>query len=779
MGSLALNTGLKALLAAQSKLETIGHNVSNASTPGYSRQSLEVGTSPSLWMRGLVQGTGVDAQIVRRTVDQLLETRLGSQSSLVSRLGARVGGLSELEALFRSGSAGALDQLFKGFFQSLSSLSTTPEDPLLRSNSVQAAADVGSKFQQLARGMDAMAVDTIGRVQGHLKRVNQLAESISRLNRQIVEQEAAGGPANDLRDARGLALAELATLVDTRSIEEANGAVRVLVAGQSLVTPVGYKQMEAVGDGRTRIALRVVGSTQEAAIQGGEIGGLIQLLQDSLPGMRANADRLAHQFALEMNRAHSTGVPKDGPMRFLVAENPWIDQDGDGQVSDELLNDSGLPFEVVDGALYVNVTDLASGDVVAHRVDVDAATMRTQEFVDALSRIPNLTASIDGQGRLQVQADAGFGFDFAPRIDAAPDDIQAFGGGKASLGSATAEPFALAVGDTLDLTGPLGNFTVAFQPQQFQQMGQATAAEIAAALNADASFQANGLIASAVDGSLFVQTLGAGASESFTIQGGSAAAVLGWGAGTNVVGSNLSVAPRLSGNYGGDANARWIFRPSADGTIGATPGLKIDVFDAAGSRIAQLDVGANYVPGTEIEIKDGVKVAFGLGDVSATDHDQFGVHLLADSDTSDVLAAVGLNTLFVGHDAATLGVRQALIDDPSLLAAGLGTASGDGRNLVRMLSIGDSGLAALDGLSFEGHLAQAVGDVALELSSARDASESETFLQQSLESRRDQISGVNVDEELAHMIEAQQAYSAAGEYLRVVSELTNELLNIL
>ncbi|MEO6708633.1 MAG: flagellar basal body protein, partial [Planctomycetota bacterium] len=97
MSSLALNTGLKALLAAQSRLETIGHNVSNASTPGYSRQTLEVGTSGSMRIRGLIQGTGVEAQVVRRTVDHLLQTRLTNQGSVVARLEARVSGMGEAE----------------------------------------------------------------------------------------------------------------------------------------------------------------------------------------------------------------------------------------------------------------------------------------------------------------------------------------------------------------------------------------------------------------------------------------------------------------------------------------------------------------------------------------------------------------------------------------------------------------------------------------------------------------------------------------------------------
>ena len=53
-----------------------------------------------------------------------------------------------------------------------------------------------------------------------------------------------------------------------------------------------------------------------------------------------------------------------------------------------------------------------------------------------------------------------------------------------------------------------------------------------------------------------------------------------------------------------------------------------------------------------------------------------------------------------------------------------------------------------------------------------------TEANKALEARRDELSGVNVDEELVRMIDQEQAYAAASQYLRVVSDLQNELLNI-
>jgi flagellar hook-associated protein FlgK len=779
MASLGLNTGLKALLTAQSKLETIGHNLSNASTPGYSRQSLEISSSPTLRIRGLVQGTGVQADTVRRTVDALLTARLATQTSVASRLGARVGGLSEVEALLGNSPGGGLDQLFKKFFGSLSQLSTTPDDSLLRGGAVQSAVDISDKFRQLAGGSKSLVRDTISRVELQVTQVNQLAERISRLNKQISGSEFASGTANDLRDAREQALSQLAELVDVRAVEDAGGAMRVLVGGQTLVTAVGFKQMETVGDHQTQVSLRVKGSAVDADVSGGSIGGLLSLLRHDLPDMQAKADGLARNLILELNRAHSVGLPAGGPMRFLVGANALKDQDNDGQVNDELLSRAGLDFQATKGELFVNVTNTSTGQLEKHRVPIDPDRTTVQDFLNALSAIPHLSASVDGQGRVQMQADSGYGFDFSPRLDPAPDNIGSFGGGQASLASANAEPFAIGLTDTLDFSTPLGAISVGFQPTQFQKMSQATAAELASALNADAGFQSGGLIASSVGGALVVQTVGSGTAENFTVTSGTANAALGWTPGTSVQGKSLQVSPQVSGSYSGAANDAWTFRPSGDGTIGSTVGLKINVFDKNGAQIAQLDVGSNYQPGSELEVRDGVKLAFGLGDVSQSNNDLFRLDVLADSDTADVLPALGLNTLFTGNDASTIAVRGSLIDNPSLFAASASGASGDAGNVLRLLQLGDSAISGLQGRSFDNSVADWIGGVALELSNASDAAASEDFMQQSLQSRKDQISGVNVDEELAQMIVAQQAYSAAGEYLRVVNQLSNELFNII
>ena len=138
------------------------------------------------------------------------------------------------------------------------------------------------------------------------------------------------------------------------------------------------------------------------------------------------------------------------------------------------------------------------------------------------------------------------------------------------------------------------------------------------------------------------KTAASGAAASLTVSGGTALAGLGWTAGTTVNGHDTSVGVAISGAYTGPANGHFTFVPQGDGVIGSTPGLEVDVYSASGQLVATLDVGDSYQPGTELEVDAGIRVSFGYGTLSATHNDSFRVELISDSDTSDVLAAVGL-----------------------------------------------------------------------------------------------------------------------------------------
>lgn len=785
MSSIALNTGLRALLSSQFVLETIGHNIANANTLGYSRQRVHLAASLPLQVRGLLVGNGVDASSVQRSVDQLLGRRILNQVGVEGGLVAQLGGLSELEALFAEPAENGLGGLLDGFFSSLSDLSSTPDDPILRTGAVQGALGLTTQFNLIASSLGNIQRDTGDEIGTHVDEVNVLAEQIAQLNVQIGETEATGVTANDLSDERDRALRRLADLVDIQAVEGNNGSVRVLVAGNTLVSGSRSNSMSVVRDNSNQLALQIEGSTGYLPLSGGTIGGLLTLAEAHVPAIHTELDRLARSLVLEINRVHSTGVPAKGPFTLLTGDSELEDIDGDGRVADELLSNAGLPFDVASGELSVNVTNLESGAVVKHTLSISQSHTTVQDFLADLNGIPGLSADLDSSGRVRIVASAGSGFDFSRRIDPDPDEAGTFGGGRASLGTSLEGPFVLSDGDTLDLTVDAGGTPVAisipFATADFGEISEASAEEIAAVINADPQALANGILATAVEGRLFVQTVGEGATSGFTLDGGDVATALGWSGlvGSTISGQDNAVDVAISGAYSGSGNDVFTFIANQDGTIGTTDGLVVDVYDSAGALVASLDVGQGYQPGTELTVADGVSVSFGLGEVSASHNDFFAVALVEDSDTSDILVALGLNSLFTGSSASDISVRSDIELDPSLLASSQSGSPGDTALLLELQEVEGRDLTGLSNQSLGEFYGALIADLGFQVATTTSALESNDVLLGNLEQRRDQISGVNLDEELIDLTRYEQAFAGAAQYITVVNQLGDELLNLI
>lgn len=779
MSSIGLQSGLKALLSSQAALDTIGHNVANANTPGYSRQRLSVSAAATIQIRGLAIGAGVNNDVVSRTVNELLQVRMVGQIGQLNRLDASLGGMSEVEALLGEPGGFGLGGGMTDFFGSLSELSASTEDLVLRTGLVQKATALTTQFNQLAGNMSSLRFDTANQVGIQVKQVNSLADQLVQLNLEIAQTEATGVTANDLRDQRDQKIRDLSKFVDIDFHEDANGVVRVTAGGRLLVGASRAFEMSSITHEDGSVELLLEGSDVPITLNGGTISGLEGVGQDFIPTLSGKFDELAKHLIFEMNRLHSTGTPLEGSFTTLTSAYALEDSDQDGLITDELLSNAGLPFDIQEGELHVNVTRQDTGDLQHHTIEIDPTVTSVGDLLDSLNGISGVNANLNSFGELQVFADAGFGFDFAAKLDGSPDKIGSMGGANASLGAVSEGPYSLSHGDTLDLVGPVSSFSVTLDQADFVEISSATAEELAAVLNADAGMQANGLRAGVVGDRVYLQTAATGTSSSFDVSGGSALAALGWTAGTTVTGSEIGVGVEVSGSFTGGANDHFTFVPKGDGTVGTTPGLEVDVFSSSGQLVATLDVGDSYQPGTKLEVDAGIQVSFGFGDLSATDNDSFRVELIQDSDTSDVLAAVGMNALFTGTGAADIAIRADLETDPNLIAAGVSGSAGDNTTLLGLMQLQDLGVDGLGGESLGDFYGDVVSDVGFDISTASTAYDVEAFLLQNLEQRREETSGVNVDEELVDMIRYEQSFAAASRYIQVLNQLSGDLMNLI
>lgn len=101
---------------------------------------------------------------------------------------------------------------------------------------------------------------------------------------------------------------------------------------------------------------------------------------------------------------------------------------------------------------------------------------------------------------------------------------------------------------------------------------------------------------------------------------------------------------------------------------------------------------------------------------------------------------------------------------------------GDNRNALAMADLQMSKLLNSGQSSYQDTYAGLVGKVASETRQAKGGAETEAILMRQTEASRQAVSGVNLDEEAAKLLQLQQSYQAAAQIIAIADELFQTLL---
>ncbi|UCG15729.1 MAG: flagellar hook-associated protein FlgK [Phycisphaerales bacterium] len=148
-------------------------------------------------------------------------------------------------------------------------------------------------------------------------------------------------------------------------------------------------------------------------------------------------------------------------------------------------------------------------------------------------------------------------------------------------------------------------------------------------------------------------------------------------------------------------------------------------------------------------------------------------------DTANVLAALGVNTFFDGSTAADICVNAALEADPRLLAASLTGLTGDGDNAGRITGTLNTPSDLLNGSSILEFYNNMATEVAVAGSAAHTGLESAAAVLSALQTQKENISGVSLDEEAIELVKYERAFQGAARYLGVVENMMSEMMNII
>jgi flagellar hook-associated protein 1 FlgK len=398
---LRFDLSLKALSAQRWAMETTQHNIANADTPGYTRQKAQLQAAPALFIPGVgYLGQGIETAGVGRQNDSLATGRVQQATQVLTHATAEQDKLRQIETVLQPGQGDLVSSLGKAM-DNLQNLISQPEDSGLRTLFTTSLGNATTSFHELDTKLQQLQSDSRQELDSKATSINNLGQQIARLNRSIM---ASPEPPNDLLDQREELVRQLSELADVRVSYSKENSAQVVLGNSLLVDKTHAMSIEAADAGNGQVAMRYQGSSVDIRIGAGAVAGIMNFHNNVAPAYIAKLDTLAQQFMTAINRLHATGNGLDGAMTQLSAESTVSDVN-------QPLNAAG--FAMKNGTLTVSMREAATGSVSNYDIAIAPDTDTMQDMVVRLSAIPNLNASVDANGRLQLQSVAGYGFAFA------------------------------------------------------------------------------------------------------------------------------------------------------------------------------------------------------------------------------------------------------------------------------------------------------------------------------------------------------------------------------
>ena len=233
----------------------------------------------------------------------------------------------------------------------------------------------------------------------------------------------------------------------------------------------------------------------------------------------------------------------------------------------------------------------------------------------------------------------------------------------------------------------------------------------------------------------------------------------------------------FEGTYTGNTNGRLSVTFTSSGQIGVTEGLTAEVRDGNGNFLGLVSPGADYVPGSPLQLGNGLTVSFGGGTVISSDTVQ--IPTISDTDETGILSALGLNSFFSGSETETFAVRADLKSNPLLMALSRTGELADAENVAAMANLRDIRFAELGSRTFVESLADLTAESGLDVQQLQDEVDQLESFGAALKAERDSVSGVDTNEELLRLLAAERAFQAAARFVTTFDETVVELLGLI
>jgi flagellar hook-associated protein 1 FlgK len=344
---MGIEIGKRGVQAHQQALYTTGHNLSNASTEGYSRQRVEMSAFTPIYLPGLNReetagqiGQGVVVERIERLRDELLDRRIVQNSSKEGYWTARDPYIRMMEQLYMEPGDNSVRAKMDEFWDAWQDLAKYPADTAPRSVVIERGKTLIDGIQNRYHGLKGLQDQADISIQLTVEKVNELSRQIASLNGEITRVKAQGDMPNDLMDRRDLLIDKLSSIIDVTISNVDKDEYMVHTSGFVLVQGQVGRQFDLRKgidtEGYSHIYWR--DTQQEMRFQKGSLGALLELRDETINHEIQTLDNMTMNFVDLVNEAHSEGYGLNGVTGInFFSEYPFVpnvngnyDRSGDG-----------------------------------------------------------------------------------------------------------------------------------------------------------------------------------------------------------------------------------------------------------------------------------------------------------------------------------------------------------------------------------------------------------------------------------------------------------------
>ena len=398
-----INIGVAGLQAQQAALAVTGQNITNASTPGYTRQTVSMVPQVSGVNGGVFQGAGARVDQVERVVDEFLQHQVRKDTALQSELSTLSEQIAQIESLVADETSG-LDPAFDAFFAAMQAAANTPGSLPGRQLVLSQAGALEDRFSSLYSRLNEQLDNADETLRSSVTRLNELAAGIASLNERI---ESAGGNEdagnlNAFYDQRDQLLEELATLVSVNVLRQDNQVNVFIGTGQPLLIGADANRLEVTPRGEVLLnsGRGRPGQPISQALGGGQIGGALSARDDALIPAIDRLGQIALVVAQSMNEVHGQGVDLDGQLGGTLFSDINSEAAMLSRIVGDEYNAPGIP-----GTISVRVDDAINADLTNYVVEISERPTGIYTITRDLDGAVVASGDIDGQFPQSVSFD--------------------------------------------------------------------------------------------------------------------------------------------------------------------------------------------------------------------------------------------------------------------------------------------------------------------------------------------------------------------------------------